>query len=198
MALPSFLNAEAPIFVPARLVVPADQTTTSVLLDYFANLRETSTSTEAGGRSAPAPNGYHPNNRAARAAMDEFAWYYGEDPSDLFAWQGLIWVCAFEMIPDTVEECRAVRNHLPSQSFDSSEPVPSAENADSKLNLSQLFHTIHVNIFDLVEVTRWGLKAKSFLHAGDLAVYSKATGRIFPVSVAKEGTLCKAFLRKFE
>ena len=42
-----------------------------------------------------------------------------------------------------------------------------------------------------------GLKTKSFLYARDLAVYSRAMGRVCPLSVAKEDTLFRAVLRKF-
>ena len=42
-----------------------------------------------------------------------------------------------------------------------------------------------------------GLKTKSFLYAKDLAVYSRAMGRVCPLSVAKEDTLFRAVLRKF-
>ena len=50
----------------------------------------------------------------------------------------------------------------------------------------QFVNPIYVNIFNLVETTKLGLKAKSFLYARDLAVYSRAMGRVFPLSVVKE------------
>jgi hypothetical protein len=61
----------------------------------------------------------------------------------------------------------------------------------------QFVNPIYVNIFDLVETTRLGLKAKSFLYARDLAVYSRTMGRVFPLSVAKEDVVFKTVLRKF-
>ena len=42
-----------------------------------------------------------------------------------------------------------------------------------------------------------GLKAKSFLYARDLAVYSRVMGRVCPLSVVKKDTLFGAVLRKF-
>jgi hypothetical protein len=107
-------NPEAPIFVPARFTAAAaaDPTITSVLLDYFSSLRAGNTSIEPAGRSAPAQLPYQSNHVAARAAMAEFAFYYGEDAENVAAWQALLMTCAFEMIPETLEECKRVYNDL--------------------------------------------------------------------------------------
>jgi hypothetical protein len=64
----------------------------------------------------------------------------------------------------------------------------------------QLFNMIYVNIFDLVEATRLGLKTRSFPYAGDPAVYSRAMGRVFPLLVVKEDaffkTVTKVWVRR--
>jgi hypothetical protein len=61
---------------------------------------------------------------------------------------------------------------------------------------------IYVNIFDLVEATRLGLKTRSFLYARDLAVYSRVMGRVFLLSVVKEDaffkTVAKVWVRRRE
>jgi Ataxin-2 C-terminal region len=114
MAPTSTLNPEAPVFVPARLAAKADLTTTNALLAYFSNLRFTTTSIEPDGRSAPALVPYRSNHCAARAAMEDFAYYYGEDPDNLAAWQALLSSCAFEVIPESLEECKNVRIRPPS------------------------------------------------------------------------------------
>jgi hypothetical protein len=115
MATPSTLNPEAPIFVPAYLAPAADPTTTSDLLDYFSSLGAPKTSIHPSGRSAssPAPVPYRSNHRAARAAMVEFAFYYGEDANDLAAWQALFSTCSFGTIPETLKECKDVSTHAP-------------------------------------------------------------------------------------
>jgi hypothetical protein len=115
MALPSTLNPEAPIFVPAHLAptTTPDLTTTTVLLNYFSHLGTTLTSNEPSGRSDPVPIlPYQSNHTAARAAQREFTYYYGEDANNLAVWQALLSTCAFEVIPDTLEECKRVWHSL--------------------------------------------------------------------------------------
>jgi hypothetical protein len=115
MALTSTLNPEAPIFIPAHLALTAtpDLTTTTVLLNYFSHLGATLTSNESSGCSVPIPIlPYRSNHTAARAAQREFTYYYGEDANNLAAWQALLFTCAFEVIPDTLEECKQVWHSL--------------------------------------------------------------------------------------
>lgn len=104
-------NLEALIFVPASLAIPADPTTTSALLVYFCTLRTNPTSIRPNGCSAPQTLAYRSNHRAARAAMAEFASYYGEDADSLAAWQAILSTCAFETILETLDECKYVSRH---------------------------------------------------------------------------------------
>jgi hypothetical protein len=115
MALLSTLNPEASIFIPAHLAptTTPDLTTTTVLLNYFSHLGSTLTSNEPSGRSAPVPIlPYRSNHTAARAARREFTYYYGENANNLAAWQALLFTCAFEVIPDTLEEYKQVWHSL--------------------------------------------------------------------------------------
>lgn len=119
MSAPSRLNPGATVFVPSHPRASsafADPTTTTVLLAYFSSLRaplpnvqpsahSTSTSARTHCRSNQP---YQSNHHAARAAMAEFTSYYGDDPSNVAAWQALLCTCAFDTIPETLDECKEV------------------------------------------------------------------------------------------
>ena len=50
------------------------------------------------------------NTDWAQQTIEEFKLYFGNDPSDLNAWQRICWHCSVPeaQIPDTIEGCRAV------------------------------------------------------------------------------------------
>jgi hypothetical protein len=125
MSAPSRLNPDATVFIPSHPRASsaiADPTTTTVLLAYFSSLRaplpnvqpsahSTSTSARTHCRSNQPYHSnflYQSNHHAAHAAMAEFTSYYGDDPSNVAAWQALLSTCAFDAIPETLDECKEV------------------------------------------------------------------------------------------
>ncbi|KAH6853810.1 hypothetical protein B0I37DRAFT_16153 [Chaetomium sp. MPI-CAGE-AT-0009] len=55
--------------------------------------------------------------------------------------------------------------------------------------------TVHVNIHDLIDAVKQGTTPHRFGNAGQLAEYTRRTGRVFPKKKAKEMGAVRALLR---
>ncbi|KAH6915645.1 hypothetical protein BKA70DRAFT_1092259 [Coprinopsis sp. MPI-PUGE-AT-0042] len=101
------------------------------------------------------------------ALVEEFNRKYGQDDSDLDAWQTLCARVGMEEwdIPETVRDCRwAIRN-------------------------------THVNLVDLTEAQE-GDQVKTFETEEELAAYTRKTGKFFPADHAYAGGLLRKLLRR--
>ncbi|KAI0628795.1 hypothetical protein C8Q77DRAFT_1161825 [Trametes polyzona] len=98
------------------------------------------------------------------AVVQDFTTFWGSNASRLDAWQELCHFLGITIVPTSVTQAKKVLGG------------------------------VYVNIVDLVDARRCGVKPRIFASAGELAAYIRKTGKIFPKARAKANPLLKQFL----
>ncbi|KAI0089526.1 hypothetical protein BDY19DRAFT_108811 [Irpex rosettiformis] len=109
---------------------------------------------------------YKEEKKALQTALVlQFNDIYGENETDIEAWQELCIAMDIDPMPETVKECK------------------------------RLFRCTHVNLVDLVDTRGTGRRVPTYETVDELADYTKKTGKFFPREHAKAGGLLKFLLR---
>ncbi|KAK7686034.1 hypothetical protein QCA50_010846 [Cerrena zonata] len=91
---------------------------------------------------------------------------FGEDESDLGAWQRLCIMLEVSPVPNNIRSCHAE------------------------------LRKIHVNIVDLLQAAATGETPEKFSTVEDLRIYTEDTGNIFPLNDPRAGGVLRALLRR--
>ncbi|KAB8596098.1 hypothetical protein FH972_025807 [Carpinus fangiana] len=100
------------------------------------------------------------------ALVSAFNYIYGSDANDLASWRGLCAALEISPVPTNVQDAKIA------------------------------FESVHVNLVDLVDTGRTGIKVRKFASVNDLRVYTRNSGKIFPREHAYAGGMLKHLLRE--